>query len=82
MDKCSFHGIDLSSVAKTSMEQHMQLLFQYCKRVVLLRQPVIMFGHFLDKFAILQGFSNMLNSLFGDETIELNSPESFWFDIY
>ena len=60
----------------------MQLLFQDCKRVVLLPEPVIMFGHFLNNFAILQSFSNMLNSLFGDETIELNSPESFWFDIY
>ena len=60
----------------------MQVLFQYCKRVVLLAKLVIMLGHFFDEFTILQNFSNMLNRLFGDKAIEFNSLESFWFDVY
>src|SRR5215211_7373653 len=60
----------------------MQLLFQYCKRVVLLAQLVIMFSHFFDEFTILQNFPYMINRLVCDEAVEFYSLESFWFNIY
>lgn len=60
----------------------MQVLFENCKRVILLAQIVIMRGHFFDEFAIFQNLPNMINRLVRDEAIEFNSLESFWFDIY
>src|SRR5688572_2005743 len=60
----------------------MQVLFEDCKRVILLPQLVIMLRHFFDEFTILQNFPNMLNRLFSDKAVEFNSFESLWFNIY
>ena len=48
----------------------------------MLRQLIIMSGHFFDEFTIVQYFSNMRYRFISDKAIEFNSLESLWFDIY